>query len=180
MTKYLDDSYYTSIYGIDNACVIFTDGTNQFPAAFQDGIAVNSGQELIFQDGKYTVNDHNWIQADQPTNYCVQGETYTCKFIMDEGSHFDLYFRDRATGEFIRPTGEKPLSRITIRLPASTALTSLRLERKIWTFYITITLVTALPGLRLTSGCSTHSIPRQTPACFIPTSTTLRWERTTY
>lgn len=107
MTKYVGDSYYASIHDMDNAYVIFTDGKNQFPAAFQDGIAVNSGQELIFQDGKYTVNDHNWIQTDQPTNYCIQGETYTCKFTMDEGSHFDLYFRDRATGEFIRPIDEK-------------------------------------------------------------------------
>ncbi len=105
MTKYVDGAYYAKIYDMDDARVIFTDGTNQYPAPLQPGIAVKDGQELIFQDGKYTVNDHNWIQADQPTNFCVKGETYKCKFVMDEGSHFDLYFRERSTGNFIQPTG---------------------------------------------------------------------------
>lgn len=105
MTKYRDGSFYARIIDMADACIIFTDGTNQFPAALQPGIAVKDGQELIFQDGKYTVNDHNWIQADQQTNYCVKGETYKCKFVMDEGSHFDLYFRDQASGEFVKPSG---------------------------------------------------------------------------
>lgn len=104
MTKNWDGSYYARIIDMENARVIFTDGTNQFPAAFQPGIPVKDGQELIFQDGKYTVNDHNWIQADQSTNYCIQGETYQCKFTMDVGSDFSLYFRDHTTGAFANPT----------------------------------------------------------------------------
>lgn len=97
--------YFTTISSMDDARVIFTDGTHQYPAALQEGINVKDGQELIFQDGKYTINDYSWILVDQPFNTCYVNDTISFKAVMDIGSDYPLMFYDMDKNEYVEPEG---------------------------------------------------------------------------
>lgn len=91
---YGEDTYYLNIYDMADVRVIFTDGTHQYPAANQPGIPVTAGNELIYQNGKYTTAKHSWISIEEPVNYALTGEEFKVNISMDEGSDFPLYFYD--------------------------------------------------------------------------------------
>lgn len=105
MSKNSDGSYYATIYDMADARVMFTDGTHQYPAALQEGINVKDGEELLFQDGKYTVNKHSWIRIDQPFNTAYVNDSVVVKAIMDVGSDLPLMFYDTDKNAYVEPEG---------------------------------------------------------------------------
>lgn len=100
------DGYYMTLHGMAQARVIFTDGTRQYPAANEPGIPVSAGQELIFEENKYTVNDtYSWYYVNQPTTCAYTGEAYHLSFDFVYGNHFSLFFEDE-NGNKVTPEGE--------------------------------------------------------------------------
>lgn len=91
---YNTDSYYGTITDMADVRVLFTDGTHQYPAQNQPGIPVKAGQELIYQDGKYTTAPYTWITIKQPTSGAMVGATYQLDISMTQGDDFPLYFYD--------------------------------------------------------------------------------------
>lgn len=97
------DGYYMNLYDMAQARVMFTDGIHQYPAVNQPGIPVSAGQELIFEENKYTVNDtYNWYYMNQPTTCAYKGEDYHVRFDFVYGDHFSLFFKDE-NGKTVTP-----------------------------------------------------------------------------
>ena len=103
--NYGEDTYYLRVRDMANIRVIFTDGTNQYPAANQPGIPVTAGNELIYQSNKYTTASHKWISVEEPVNYVVAGDEFKVNISMDIGSDFPLYFYDEDHNQVIPTRG---------------------------------------------------------------------------
>ncbi len=97
------DGYSYYINGLKDIRVLFTDGIHQYPAAGEPGIPVSAGQELLFVEDKYTVNNYNWVNVNQPTTYAVVGEDYHIYYNFTKGDDFSLKFEDEY-GNIIKPT----------------------------------------------------------------------------
>lgn len=103
--NYGEETYYLRISDMADVRVIFTDGTNQYSASNQPGIAVTAGKDLIYQNGKYTTATHEWISVDQPKNYAVVGQDFNVTMTMDSGVDLPLCFYDQNNNAVI-PTSE--------------------------------------------------------------------------
>lgn len=104
MTKnYGEDTYYLRISNMADIRVIFTDGNNQYPSANQPGIPVTAGNELIFQDGKYTTAKNTWVSIKEPLNHVLVGDEFKVNISMNIGSDFPLYFYDENNNS-VNPT----------------------------------------------------------------------------
>lgn len=99
------DGYHYYISDMADVRVLFTDGVHQYPAAGVPGIPVSAGQELVFDEDKYTVNDYNWYNVDQPTTCAYVGEDYHINYIFTKGDDFPLSFYDE-DGNLVRPVSK--------------------------------------------------------------------------
>lgn len=99
------DGYHTFISDMADIRVLFTDGTHQYPASGQPGIAVSAGQQLIFDQNKYTVNEYDWYHLNQPTTCAFTGQDYTVSYDFDSSHYQDLSFRDQ-NGAHVMPVSE--------------------------------------------------------------------------
>lgn len=101
--NYGEDTYYLTIDDMADIRVIFTDGNNQYPSANQPGIPVTAGNELIYQDGKYTTAENIWVTVKEDVNYALVGEEFKVTISMNIGSDFPLVFDDE-NGNSVNPT----------------------------------------------------------------------------
>lgn len=92
--NYNEDTYYYNISDMANVRVLFTDGTHQYPAVGEPGIPVSAGEELVFQNNSYTVNEHNWIQIEQNTSYAYVNQDFHVIAKFNYGNDFPLFFYD--------------------------------------------------------------------------------------
>ncbi len=99
------DGYWGTCTGMAKVRVLFTDGVHQYPAAGQPGIPVKAGQELIFDENKYTVNEYKGVDMYQPTTTAYVGEDYHLYYIFTLGTHFFLTFKDE-NGNIVQPINE--------------------------------------------------------------------------
>lgn len=99
------DGYHAFIYDMADIRVLFSDGTHQYPAAGQPGIPVSSGQQLIFEQNKYTVTEYDWYNLNQPTTCAFVGQDYTVSYDFDYSHYQFLIFEDQ-DGTRVIPTDE--------------------------------------------------------------------------
>lgn len=100
-----NDGYYANIYDMADIRVMFSDGTHQYPAQGQPGIPVRAGQELVFDQDKYTYKDKVGYNLIQDTTCAKVGEDYSFKCEFTKGSHFSFYFND-FDGNNVKPTSQ--------------------------------------------------------------------------
>lgn len=89
-----DDNYYLYVNGFKNLKVLFTDGNNQYPSSGESGISVSAGQDLIFDQDKYTVTKHKYMDFYTPNTSANVNKDFHIYTTFTESSHDNIYFRD--------------------------------------------------------------------------------------
>ncbi len=90
------DGHYAIINDMSDIRILFTDGTHQYPASGQPGIPLKAGQELIFDQNKYSINNnYKSFNVNQPTTFALTGQDYSISVDFSYGNDFLLFFRDQ-------------------------------------------------------------------------------------